>query len=154
MTTTRVTHATPAALYSHSASRYWESDDKLSTHARGLCKDIARQLVEDEPGKSLNVCANCLTKLIIQNFRKFLVMFNFSSLKLKVILGGGRRHFMGAVERDPQRPNEFGRRLDNRNLIESWLLDKKERGLDARYVRDKSELDHLNTSRIDYLLGL
>ena len=58
VTTTRVTHATPGALYSHSASRYWESDDKLSPNARGLCKDIARQLVEDEPGRSLNVCAN------------------------------------------------------------------------------------------------
>ena len=71
-----------------------------------------------------------------------------------MILGGGRRHFMSVMERDPQRPNEFGRRLDNRNLIESWLLDKKERGLEARYVRDKSEFHQLNTSRIDYLLGL
>ncbi len=60
VTTTRVTHATPAALYSHSASRYWESDDKLSSNARGLCKDIARQLIEDEPGKNLNVTIRAL----------------------------------------------------------------------------------------------
>ena len=61
---------------------------------------------------------------------------------------------MSALERDPQRPNEFGRRLDNRNLIESWLLDKKDRGLEARYVKDKSEFDRLDTTRVDYLLGL
>jgi alkaline phosphatase len=69
-------------------------------------------------------------------------------------MGGGRRHFTSILDRDPQRPNEFGRRLDNRNLIESWLLDKKERGLEARYIKDKSEFDALNTSRVDYLLGI
>lgn len=67
VTTTRVTHATPAALYAHSASRYWESDDRMimmmktvnrSDHNEWnseFCKDIARQLIEDEPGKNLNV---------------------------------------------------------------------------------------------------
>lgn len=62
VTTTRVTHATPAALYAHSASRYWESDDRMmSNHSDNnvknseFCKDIARQLIEDEPGKNLNV---------------------------------------------------------------------------------------------------
>lgn len=29
VTTSRVTHATPAALYAHSPNRYWESDDKV-----------------------------------------------------------------------------------------------------------------------------
>ncbi|KAI2811050.1 hypothetical protein BLOT_002220, partial [Blomia tropicalis] len=53
VTTTRVTHATPAAFYAHSANRYWENDDKTPTDDG--CKDIARQLVEDDPGKNLNV---------------------------------------------------------------------------------------------------
>ncbi|CAG2112266.1 unnamed protein product, partial [Medioppia subpectinata] len=124
VTTTRVTHATPAALYSHSASRYWESDDKMPQNA-ALCKDIARQLIENRPGKDLNV-----------------------------IFGGGRRHFLNATERDPQRPNDFGRRADGRNLIDEWLKDKKDRGLEAQYVKNKAELERLNTSHIDYLLGL
>ncbi|KAH9377443.1 hypothetical protein HPB48_010037 [Haemaphysalis longicornis] len=53
VTTTRVTHATPAALYAHAAHRDWEMDSKMPKRTR--CKDIARQLVEDNPGKGLNV---------------------------------------------------------------------------------------------------
>lgn len=53
VTTTRVTHATPAALYAHAAHRDWEMDSKMPKRTR--CKDIARQLVENEPGKNLNV---------------------------------------------------------------------------------------------------
>ncbi|KAG8242954.1 hypothetical protein J6590_055677 [Homalodisca vitripennis] len=55
VTNTRVTHATPAALYAHSASRYWEDDSKVPPKARKTCKDITRQLIEDEPGRNLNV---------------------------------------------------------------------------------------------------
>lgn len=52
---TRVSHATPAALYAYAASRYWEDDAKVPPSARKSCKDISRQLVEDEPGKNINV---------------------------------------------------------------------------------------------------
>ncbi|KOC68544.1 Alkaline phosphatase, tissue-nonspecific isozyme [Habropoda laboriosa] len=45
VTTTRVTHATPAPLYAHSANRRWESETTMPIGAKG-CKDIARQLVE------------------------------------------------------------------------------------------------------------
>ncbi|CAH1403562.1 unnamed protein product [Nezara viridula] len=55
VTNTRVTHATPAAAYAHSASRYWEDDSKIPPLSRRSCKDIARQLVEDEPGRNINV---------------------------------------------------------------------------------------------------
>lgn len=55
VTTTRVTHATPAALYAHASSRYWEDDSKVPSAARASCKDIARQLLEDEPGRNINV---------------------------------------------------------------------------------------------------
>ena len=57
-TTTRVTHATTAAAYAKSASRYWEDDEKLPSDTRPACKDIARQLVEDEPGRNINVSLN------------------------------------------------------------------------------------------------
>lgn len=56
MTTTRVTHATPAALFAHSPSRYWEDDSKVPPSSRKSCKDIALQLVDNEPGKNINVC--------------------------------------------------------------------------------------------------
>lgn len=47
VTTTRLTHATPASVFAHSPEREWESDAELSDDARQKgCKDIARQLVE------------------------------------------------------------------------------------------------------------
>lgn len=56
VTNTRITHATPAAAYGHSAHRDWECDSKIPEVERSKgCKDLARQLVEDEPGKNINV---------------------------------------------------------------------------------------------------
>lgn len=56
VTTTRVTHATPAALYAHVPDRRWECEAKMSDEQKQQgCKDIGRILVEDEPGKNINV---------------------------------------------------------------------------------------------------
>ncbi|RVE46598.1 hypothetical protein evm_008731 [Chilo suppressalis] len=71
VTTMRVTHATPGPLYAHSADRNWECDAKMPTGTE-QCKDIARQLIEDEPGKNLNV-----------------------------ILGGGRNSLMPSLSSNP-----------------------------------------------------
>ncbi|KAJ9597588.1 hypothetical protein L9F63_011552 [Diploptera punctata] len=54
-TTTRITHATLAAMYAHINDRYWECDSKIPPEYKDCVKDVARQLVEDEPGKNLNV---------------------------------------------------------------------------------------------------
>jgi alkaline phosphatase len=51
VTTTRVTHATPAALYAHSNNRDWECDSEVPSVYRDCIKDIARQMVEEEPAK-------------------------------------------------------------------------------------------------------
>lgn len=48
VSTARITHATPGALYSHSANRDWEANDDIPVQHQA-CKDIARQLVEDNP---------------------------------------------------------------------------------------------------------
>jgi alkaline phosphatase len=45
VTTTRLTHATPAATFSESAARDWESDTAMKGVSGG-CVDIARQLIE------------------------------------------------------------------------------------------------------------
>lgn len=56
VTNMRVTHATPAPLYAHSPDRWWEYDGKIKPFKdRNLCKDVARQLVEDYPGKNIQV---------------------------------------------------------------------------------------------------
>ncbi|KOC64154.1 Alkaline phosphatase, tissue-nonspecific isozyme [Habropoda laboriosa] len=125
VTTTRVTHATPAALYAHTVSRYWEDDGKVPLAARTSCKDIARQLLEDEPGRNIDV-----------------------------ILGGGRRHFVPKVIQDPEEPDKEGRRLDGRNLIEEWSRNHRLRNVPAKYVANKEQFENVDPRKVNHLLGL
>ena len=83
VTTTTVTHATPAACYAHSPERRWESDALLPGKARQLgFPDIARQLLEFPHGDGL-----------------------------EVVLGGGRKHFLPRGSADPEFPRLRGLRL-------------------------------------------
>ncbi|MFP6836996.1 MAG: alkaline phosphatase [Pseudomonadales bacterium] len=93
VSTARITHATPAATYAHVPNRDWETDEQLpaAAHAAG-CTDIARQLVEFEPGDGI-----------------------------EVILGGGRAQFMPTETADPEYPELQGERTDGANLIDRWL---------------------------------
>ncbi|XP_045103302.1 alkaline phosphatase-like isoform X2 [Portunus trituberculatus] len=73
VTTTRVTHATPAALYAHVANREWEDDEEVRRDREDpdTCEDIAEQLIFSETGK-----------------------------KFKVVMGGGRRNLLPKTVRD------------------------------------------------------
>ena len=42
---TRITHATPAALYAHVQNRDWEADSLMPAEFRNQCDDIAKQLI-------------------------------------------------------------------------------------------------------------
>ncbi|XP_049873720.1 alkaline phosphatase, tissue-nonspecific isozyme-like [Pectinophora gossypiella] len=53
VTTTRVTHATPAASFAHSADRRWESDSDLPNGFQ--CPDIAKQLVRGKVGSRIDI---------------------------------------------------------------------------------------------------
>ena len=56
VTTTRITHATPASVYAHSAERYWENDAKLPAEAvKNGCKDIAAQFAEFSVGNGIDI---------------------------------------------------------------------------------------------------
>ena len=56
VTTTRVTHATPAAVYGHSPSRNWERDADMPKWARQSgCLDLAQQLISFPEGNGLDV---------------------------------------------------------------------------------------------------
>lgn len=138
VTTTRVTHATPGASYAHIQNRDWEYYiDELIVNAtnRDQCKDIARQLIENEPGQSFNV-----------------------------ILGGGRYSFLPNNYYDPKGmliKNELkpvsGKREDNRNLIEEWLQMRRKQGLSSDqygFVNDTKSLRQLDLTKIKYLFGL
>jgi len=60
VTTTRVTDASPAGAYAHTAHRNWESDKDIKSFKGKTnitqCEDIARQLVTKDPGRNFKVC--------------------------------------------------------------------------------------------------
>lgn len=61
VTTARVTDASPAGAYAHTAHRLWESDADLK-RSEGetnvtLCQDIAKQLITRDPGRNFKVSA-------------------------------------------------------------------------------------------------
>lgn len=51
VTTTRVTHATPAAIYAKSSTRYWKSNEGVPEG----CDDIALQMIRGDIGSKLDV---------------------------------------------------------------------------------------------------
>ena len=56
VTTARITHATPAAVYAHSAERYWESNLFMSEEDWQMgCRDIAYQLAHFSAGDGMEV---------------------------------------------------------------------------------------------------
>nr|XP_014098695.2 membrane-bound alkaline phosphatase-like [Bactrocera oleae] len=117
VTTTRITHASPAGVYAHVADRNWENDREVKGDcgADSIVQDIAYQLMHGEVGS-----------------------------KLSVILGGGRREFVDS--------NLYanGIRSDGRNLIEEY----KQQNSRNAYVETLDELNSLNITQVDRLLGL
>jgi alkaline phosphatase len=92
VTTTRITHATPAATYGHLPGRGWEVDTEIpAKESAAGCVDFARQLVEFPIGGGVDVA-----------------------------LGGGRTEFMTANQKDPEYAGFPGKRLDGRDLIAEW----------------------------------
>lgn len=97
VTTARLTHATPAATYSHAESRSWEADSDIPKKHRKDCRDIALQLIDYPYGDGLEVA-----------------------------LGGGRRNFIGSKTPDPENMLFFkGRRDDQKDLTKAWLKKHK-----------------------------
>lgn len=124
VTTSRITHATPASCYAHSADRNWENDRDIKqrnkeAYSAGV-KDIALQLIEMPYGDGVDVA-----------------------------LGGGRRSFLPSDITDPEDEGTQGVRLDGRNLINEWVNKK-----DAIYVWNKQQFDDIDTVRTKKLLGL
>jgi alkaline phosphatase len=92
VTTTTVTHATPAATYAHSPDRDWEVDARLPAAAREAgFRDIASQLLAFAHGDGVDV-----------------------------VLGGGRAFFRPAGAADPEYPVQQGQRIDGRDLTREW----------------------------------
>ena len=93
ISTTRITHATPAATFAHTPNRGWESDAELPDRAAAEgCRDIARQLVEFDRGNGIDV-----------------------------MMGGGRTRLLPRDMADPEYPDKTGMRVDGKNLVAQWL---------------------------------
>ncbi len=97
VSTARITHATPAANYAHSADRNWEDNTALPEEAvQQGCTDIAAQLIDFPYGDGLEVA-----------------------------MGGGRRHFLPEDAQDPEDEGDTGNRTDGRNLTEEWTQGRE-----------------------------
>ncbi|CAD0202390.1 unnamed protein product [Chrysodeixis includens] len=125
VTTTRITHASPAGVYAKTANREWEADADVKAAGFGTdsCPDIAHQLIHKHPGN-----------------------------KFKVILGGGRRSFLPNTVVDDE--GSMGIRTDGRNLIQEWREDKSSRNVSAEYVWNREQFKQLDNDLPEYLLGL
>ncbi|KAH9514156.1 hypothetical protein Btru_030436 [Bulinus truncatus] len=127
VTTSRVTHATPAAAYASSPQREWEGDMnmKLDADAENCSHvdDIAKQMI-------------------------------YNNSDIKVILGGGRRYFLDNSTRDPVTDQIHPlQRQDGLNLIEEWMSDKEDRNASYSYVYSKDQLMNISADT-EFLLGL
>uniref|UniRef100_A0A2C9K1B7 alkaline phosphatase n=1 Tax=Biomphalaria glabrata TaxID=6526 RepID=A0A2C9K1B7_BIOGL len=127
VTTSRVTHATPAAAYASTPQREWEGDvNMLSDEDAQNCShvdDIAKQLIRNNSD-------------------------------IKVILGGGRRYFLDNSTEDPETHIVSPyHRQDGNNLIEEWKEDKEARNATYSYVWTRDQLMNLS-SDTEFLLGL
>ena len=128
ISTARLTHATPAALYSHTPHRDWESDADLSPEAAAVdYPDIARQLLDFE----------------VRDTR----MNGKTSRGLEVAMGGGRSNFLTAADPDPEDQGEKGRRK-SRNLVDEWT------GRGGAFVYDQKGFDAIDPATTGPVLGL
>ncbi|XP_036338898.1 alkaline phosphatase [Rhagoletis pomonella] len=128
VTTTRVTHATPAALYAHTPDRRWECEAKMPAEAQQEgCKDIAKQLIEGETGGKINV-----------------------------IMGGGRQMLVSDVTDSAADPIDTWACIstDGRDLIADWKKYKQQAGESYAVVQNNGELNALNGESVDYVLGV
>ncbi len=125
VTTARLTHATPAACYSHSPDRDWESDNDVFTRRMDAYEakfpDIARQMLEIPYGDGLEVA-----------------------------MGGGRTKFLPKNIQDPEYSTRSGERLDERDLTREWQSKYK----NSAFVWNKKQFDAIDAKKTTHLLGL
>jgi len=144
VTNTRMSHATPAALYAKTVYRFWEGDKDIKKSIdenevnqddinKNNVKDISRQLVESEAGK-----------------------------KIDIMLGGGRSSFLPEEEQSRNFEQELrwdyddevdrwdNYRQDGRNLIEEW----KANHTNGVYIENRTQLLEIDPHKTDSVMGI
>ncbi|MEQ9396880.1 alkaline phosphatase [Haliea sp.] len=138
VSTARVTHATPGALYAKTPDRNYEdvSDIPEDGSCAGQIEDIASQLINFESNMEAS-------------------FENIDVDGIEVVLGGGRRHFIpndaGFNVEKPADAGAEGDRTDGRDLPAEWL---ELYGSGAVYVTDQAGFDAIDTESTDKILGL
>ncbi len=146
VTTARLTHATPAAAYAHTPHRDWESDADLPAPASAAGeRDIARQFVE-QGGRPESRPTRSEPKASEGG-----PLHGWAAGDgLDVALGGGRAQFLPANARDPEYPDQRGRRADGRDLAAAWQAARPGRA----YVWNRAQLAALDLADTPQILGL
>uniref|UniRef100_A0A0N4ZQB4 alkaline phosphatase n=1 Tax=Parastrongyloides trichosuri TaxID=131310 RepID=A0A0N4ZQB4_PARTI len=91
ITTTRISHATPASMYAFTKNRFHENDNYYKNDSyKKNCKDIAQQII------------------------------NYPANQFSIMLGGGRMYLMPEEENDPVYTNVTGKRTDKKNILNEW----------------------------------
>ncbi|XP_063702663.1 membrane-bound alkaline phosphatase-like [Culicoides brevitarsis] len=124
VTTSPVTDASPVGLYGHTSNRNWECDVDVT-------KDGC------DPSKTPDIA-------------KQLIRGDVGS-QLKVIMGGGRKEFRPNTTEDEEEKESYGRRQDGLDLIEEW---KKAKGDKGTFVWNKKQLQNVDPTKTDFVLGL
>lgn len=124
VTNTRLTHATPAATYAHSAHRNWESDVDVIDDARGKCRDIAYQLIH-----------------------------NNSDIQV-LLGGGRRAFYPASFPDPETGSTSANKRNDGNNLVEEWINTQKGKNRKHKFVWKKDDFDSIDVNSVDYVLGL
>ena len=137
ITNTRVSHATPSALYAHSADRAWECDRKTPNISDG---DITLQLVRGETGKR--------AKVVLGGGRESWCPGNKAGDRVK-----------WCYKHRPKPASSWNcSRLDGQDLISEFLQKNKKfyefKNKKGKYVSNRKELLDLDVNKVDYLLGL
>lgn len=135
VTTTRVTHATPAATYAKSPERNWEDSSDLPEDALAAgCEDIASQLVSFE-----------------ERLEQRYPTVDIDGIE--VMMGGGRRHFLPnlpASDNEDEKSLFTGDRNDQRNLIDEWQAQYP----GGHYIENQAGFDAVNPAETQKLLAL
>lgn len=117
------------ATYAYAETRNYECDTYVPDYMDSSYKDIARQLVEEQPGNKMNV--------IFGGGRDFLGASIDQVSKVK---------FKGGAEKSCNRS-------DGENLVEKYLrqFDNK---TNVQYIKNSGELIGLDCDKVDQVLGL
>ncbi len=145
VTTARITHATPAAVYAHSAERYWEGDLYLprADWDKG-CRDIAYQLAHFSEGDGIEVMFGGGRRAFYGAEKNGRRLADDDDLVSVWIEGGANRHHITtARELDALRPGEQVLGL----FADSHMAYVAERGPDTR----EPELAEMTAKAIDLL---